>query len=139
LSLTLDDVRGMTEFGLALGGQISEADKISTGKLIFECIIGGALLGTLIALMAANYSNKTAKRDNTLDHFQPIQLPELHNAETNADLRHWSGCIIINKLQNTLLIGIGLKKRQWFQNFNNLLKINQINLSLPLARFQKPL
>ncbi len=28
LSLTLDDVRGMTEFRLALGGQISEADKV---------------------------------------------------------------------------------------------------------------
>ena len=47
LSLTLDDVRGMTEFGLALGGQISEADKVSAGKLITECIIGGARLDAL--------------------------------------------------------------------------------------------
>ncbi len=84
LSLTLDDVRGMTEFGLALGGQISEADKVNAGKLITECIIGGALIGTFIALMAANYANKTAKRDNTLNNFQPIQLPNLYNAETNA-------------------------------------------------------
>ena len=86
LSLTVDDVHGMTEFGLALGGQISETDKVSAGKLITECIIGGALFGTLIALMAANYSKRIAKRNNTLDHFRPIQLPELHNAETNAKL-----------------------------------------------------
>ena len=33
LSLTLDDVHGITEFGLALGCQISEADKVNTGKL----------------------------------------------------------------------------------------------------------
>lgn len=47
LSLTLDDVLGMTEFGLALGGQISEADKVSAGKLITECIIAGARLDAL--------------------------------------------------------------------------------------------
>lgn len=86
LSLTLDDVRGMAEFGLALGGQISEADKISTGKLIFECVFGGAPIGAFIGLKAANYANKIAKRENTLDHFRPIQLPELYNAETNARL-----------------------------------------------------
>ena len=33
LSLTLDDVQGITEFGLALGCQISEAEKVNTGKL----------------------------------------------------------------------------------------------------------
>ena len=86
LMFTLDDVRGMTEFGLALGGQISEADKVSTGKLIFECIIGGALIGCLFALVAANCANKIAKRGDALDYFQPIQLPELYNAETNARL-----------------------------------------------------
>ncbi len=86
LSLTLDDVRGMTEFGFALGGQISEADKVSAGKLITECIIGGALFGTLIDLMAVNCANRIAQRNNALDHFQPIQLPELYNAETNARL-----------------------------------------------------
>ena len=86
LSLILDDVRGMTEFGLALGGQITEADRVSSGKLIFECVFGGALFGTIIALMAANLANKTAKRNNTSLQFQPIQLPELHNAETNARL-----------------------------------------------------
>ncbi|MCR4849570.1 MAG: hypothetical protein K5920_12070 [Bacteroidales bacterium] len=86
LMFTLDDVRGMTEFGLALGGQISEADNVSAGKLITECIIGGALIGAFIALMAANFANKIAKRDNTLLLFQPIQLPDLYNAETNARL-----------------------------------------------------
>jgi hypothetical protein len=86
LALTVDDVRGMTEFGLALGGQISEADKVSAGKLITECIIGGALVGTFIALMAVNCANNKAKRNNTLYQFQPIQLPELYNAETNARL-----------------------------------------------------
>ena len=86
LSLTLDDVRGMTVFGLALDGQISEADKVSAGKLIFECVFGSSLFGTLIALMATNCANKTAQRDNTLFQFQPIQLPELCNAETNAKL-----------------------------------------------------
>ncbi len=86
LSLTLDDVRGMTEFGFALGGQISEADKVSAGKLIIECIIGGTLIGTIIGLMAVNCANNKAKRNNTLDYFQPIQLPELSNAETSARL-----------------------------------------------------
>lgn len=53
LSLTLDDVHGITEFGLALGCQISEADKVNTGKLIAECIFGGILFGCFLALMAA--------------------------------------------------------------------------------------
>lgn len=54
LSLTLDDVQGITEFGLALGCQIHKADKVNTGKLIAECIIGGALFGVLCALAVAN-------------------------------------------------------------------------------------
>ena len=58
LSLTLDDVQGITEFGLVLGCQISEADKVNTGKLIAECIIGGALFGCFFALLAANCANK---------------------------------------------------------------------------------
>ena len=33
LSLTLDDVQGITEFGLALGCQIHKAVKVNTGKL----------------------------------------------------------------------------------------------------------
>lgn len=87
LSLTLNDVCGMTEFGLALGGQISEADKVSTEKLIIECVIGGALFGCLFAFVTTNCANKIAKRDNnTLLQFQPIQLPDLYNAETNARL-----------------------------------------------------
>ena len=58
LSLTLDDVQGITEFGLALGCQIDEADKVNTGKLIAECIIGGILFGCFVALIAANYANR---------------------------------------------------------------------------------
>jgi len=58
LSLTLDDVCGMTEFGLALGCQISEADNVNTGKLIAECIFGGILFGCFVALIAANYANR---------------------------------------------------------------------------------
>lgn len=58
LSLTLDDVCGMAEFGLALGCQIHKADKVNTGKLIAECIIGGALFGCFFALLAANCANK---------------------------------------------------------------------------------
>lgn len=54
LSLTLDDVCGITEFGLALGCQIHEADKVNIGKLIAECIFGGALFGVLCALAVAN-------------------------------------------------------------------------------------
>ena len=60
LSLTLDDVHGITEFGLALGCQIDEAEKVNTGKLIAECIIGGALFGCFFALWAANCANKIA-------------------------------------------------------------------------------
>ena len=58
LSLTLDDVQGITEFGLALGCQIHKADKVNTGKLIAECIICGALFGAFIALVAANCANR---------------------------------------------------------------------------------
>lgn len=58
LSLTLDDVCGIAEFGLALGCQISEADKVNTGKLIAECIFGGILFGCFLALIAANYANR---------------------------------------------------------------------------------
>ena len=54
--------------------------------MIFECFIGGALIVTFIALIAANCANNNAKRDNTLLQFQPIQLPEHYNAETNARL-----------------------------------------------------
>lgn len=58
LSLTLDDVQGITEFVLALGCQISEADKVNTGKLIAECIFGGILFGCFFALLAANCAKK---------------------------------------------------------------------------------
>lgn len=48
----------MSEFGLALGCQISEADKVNTGKLIAECIFGGILFGCFVALMAATVRTK---------------------------------------------------------------------------------
>ena len=54
LSLPFRDVFSMSKFGLALGCQISEADNVNTDKLIAECIIGGALFGAFIALVAAN-------------------------------------------------------------------------------------
>lgn len=66
LSLTLDDVQGITEFGLSLGCQIHKADKVNTGKLIAECIFGGILFGCFFALLAVNCANKIASRDNTL-------------------------------------------------------------------------
>ena len=58
LSLSLKDVCGMAEFGLALGCQISEAEKVNTTKLVSECIIGGVLFGCFIGLFAANIANK---------------------------------------------------------------------------------
>ena len=64
LSLTLDDVHGITEFGFALGCQIHKADKVNTGKLIAECIIGGILFGCFVALIAANCTNKITSRNN---------------------------------------------------------------------------
>ena len=44
-SLSLDDYFGMVQFGLALGGQIRETEKTSTGKVIAENAIGCALGG----------------------------------------------------------------------------------------------
>lgn len=58
MSLSLEDVYSMVEFGSALGGQISEADNVNTGKLISECIIGGVLLGILLGLLAAYIANR---------------------------------------------------------------------------------
>ena len=58
LSLSLKDVCGMAECGLALGCQISEAEKVNTTKLISECLIGGFLFGCLFGLLAANLANR---------------------------------------------------------------------------------
>lgn len=40
-SLSFDDVCGMVNFSLALGCQISEAEKTNRGKVIAEGVIGG--------------------------------------------------------------------------------------------------
>lgn len=58
LSLSLKDVCGMAEFGLALGCQISEAEKVNTTKLVAECLIGGILFGSFIGLLAANIAKR---------------------------------------------------------------------------------
>ena len=58
LSLSLKDACGMTEFGLALGCQISEAEKVNTTKLVSECLIGGILFGCFIGLLAANIAKR---------------------------------------------------------------------------------
>ena len=47
MSLSLNDYFGMAQYGLALGGQISEADKTNTGKVIAESIIPNRSLGRL--------------------------------------------------------------------------------------------
>ena len=58
IPLSLKDVCGMAEFGLALSCQISEAEKVNTTKLISECLIGGFLFGCLFGLLAANLANR---------------------------------------------------------------------------------
>lgn len=58
LSLSLNDVCGMAEFALALGCQISEAEKVNTVKLVSECLIGGVLFSIFIVLLAANMANR---------------------------------------------------------------------------------
>jgi len=46
LSLTLDDVQGITEFGLALGCQIHKAVKVNTGKLFTPFLVAVTDIGT---------------------------------------------------------------------------------------------
>ena len=58
VSITLKDACGMAEFGLALGCQISEAEKVNTRKLVAECLIGGILFGCLFGFWAANLANR---------------------------------------------------------------------------------
>lgn len=45
VSLSFDDVCSMAVFGLALGCQISEAEKISSTKLTTECVIDDVPVG----------------------------------------------------------------------------------------------
>ena len=70
--LSFDDMCGMANFGLALGCQISEAEKVSTGKLTTECVIGGVLFGCFLGLLAANLANRSAQKECTTYQFQPL-------------------------------------------------------------------
>jgi hypothetical protein len=79
ISLSVKDVCGMAEFGLALGGQISEADNTNTGKVIAECAIGGALIGCFIGLLAANIANMVEQKKRMTYQNEPIQLPTSDN------------------------------------------------------------
>ena len=51
----------MVKIGMAHGGQISEADKTSTGKMIAEAAIGGLLFGCFVGLLAGNIENRISK------------------------------------------------------------------------------
>lgn len=63
VSLSLDDVCGMVNFGLALGCQISDAEKVSTAKLTTECVIGGVLFGCFTGLLAANLAHRSVQKE----------------------------------------------------------------------------
>lgn len=76
-SLSFDDMCGMVEFGLALGCQISEAEKVSTTKLTTECAIGGILFGCFNGLLAANLANRSAQKERITYQYQSLQLPIL--------------------------------------------------------------
>ena len=54
-------MKSMVSFGLALAGQISEADKTSTGKMIAEAAIGVMLFGCFVGLLAGNIENRISK------------------------------------------------------------------------------
>lgn len=84
LSLSAKDVCGMIEFGLALCGQIREADNTNTGKVIAELVIGSALFGGFFGLLAANIANRVEQKKRMTYQYQPIQLPILDNGELEA-------------------------------------------------------
>ena len=85
-SLSFDDVCGMVEFGLALGCQISEAEKVSTTKLTTECAIGGILFGCFIGLLAANLANRSVQKKRAIYQYQSLQLPVLGYGVQEAKL-----------------------------------------------------
>ena len=70
-SLSFDDVCKMANFSLALGCQISEANKSNRGKVIAEGVIGGTLILSFAALLVANH---------------PIQLPSPDNGTLKAKM-----------------------------------------------------
>ena len=85
-SLSFDDVCKIANFSLALGCQISEADKVSTAKLTTECVIGGVLFGCFIGLLAANLANKSAPQKRITYQPQPVQLPTPNNGALEAKM-----------------------------------------------------
>lgn len=84
MSLSIKDVCGMEEFGLALGCQISEVEKVSTTKLTTECAIGGMLFGCFVGLLAANIANRAEQKKRMTYQYQLSQLPVLDNGELEA-------------------------------------------------------
>ena len=85
-SLSFDDVCGIVNFGLALGCQINEAEKVSTTKLTIECVIGGILFGCFFGLLAANIANRAEQKKRITYQPQPVQLPVLDNGELEAKM-----------------------------------------------------
>lgn len=85
-SLSFGDVCGIVNFGLALGCQISEAEKVSTGKLTTECVIGGALLGCFFGLLAANLANRSVQKKRATYQSQPLLLSTQDNGALEAKL-----------------------------------------------------
>ena len=90
MSLSIKDVCGMEEFGLALGCQISEVEKVSTTKLTTECAIGGMLFGCFVGLLAANIANRSAQKKRITYQYQPIHLPVFDNGELEAKMAELS-------------------------------------------------
>ena len=86
MSLSLNDYYGMTCFGLALAGQIYEADKTNTGKVIAEGVIGGTLFLGFLSLLVANLANRSSKEEDTSYQHRPLSLPVLDNSELEAKI-----------------------------------------------------
>ena len=85
-SLSFDDMCGMVNFGLVLGCQISEAEKVSTAKLTTECVIGGVLFGCFLGLLAANIANRSAQKERITYQPQPVQLSTPDNGALEAKM-----------------------------------------------------
>ena len=86
MSLSFDDVFGMVNFGLALGCQISEANKSNRGKVIAEGVIGGTLILGFAALLVANFANRLSKDEDMSYQYHPVQLPTLDNDALEAKI-----------------------------------------------------
>ena len=85
-SLSFDDVCKMANFSLALGCQISEADKSNRGKVIAEGVFGGTLILGFAALLVANFANRLSKDEDTSHQYHPVQLPTPDNGALEAKM-----------------------------------------------------